>query len=388
MKFLHTGDLHLGKMFYELSLLPDQENMLEQLYNTLHTAKESPYDALVIAGDVYDRAVPSPEAVSLFDDFLTRLRQNFPQLKIIIIPGNHDSARRLAFASHMLAFQGIYIYSAPEDLEKPIVFPDAVLYGLPFLTPGFFSPEETAQVDMVQTALDTILHHYRQHHTDKELLLCAHLFAAGGEESESERSFVGTAQQVPVALFKDFRYVALGHLHRCQQVAANMWYSGSPLAYSFSEADAAKYVLDVTILPKANPTVTKIPIQPVHPVVRRCGSFEDFFRDTCNAFADCRNAFLEISCTDTCLIENPMNQLKSRYPYLLSFRQDEALRREGLSTINERRDLLQKSKSNLPSEEIFEAFIRDIYSTLPENFEAEKALFVQTMTDLQREMQE
>ena len=108
MKFLHTGDLHLGKLFYELSLLPDQENMLEQIYNTLHTAKESPYDALVIAGDVYDRAVPSPEAVSLFDDFLTQLRQNFPQLKIIIIPGNHDSARRLAFASHMLAFQDIY----------------------------------------------------------------------------------------------------------------------------------------------------------------------------------------------------------------------------------------------------------------------------------------
>lgn len=387
MKFLHTGDLHLGKLFYEMSLLPDQENMLGQIYDTLHTAKESPYDALVIAGDVYDRAVPSPEAVSLFDRFLTRLRQNFPQLKILIIPGNHDSARRLAFASQMLAFQDIYIFSAPEDLEKPVLFSDAVLYGLPFLTGGFFSPEETSQSDMVQTAVDKILRHYRHHHTDKELLLCGHLFAAGGEESQSERSFVGTAQQVPVALFKDFRYVALGHLHRCQQVAANMWYSGSPLAYSFSEADCPKYLLDVTILPGENPTITKIPIEPVHPVTRRTGSFEDFFHDNDEAFAECRNAFLEICCTDSQLIENPMNLLKTRYPYLLSFRQDGAMNSQSLSGISQRRELLQKNKGSLLSEEIFEAFIQDIYGTLPENFEEEKELFLKTLEELHREAQ-
>ncbi|AEE17243.1 metallophosphoesterase family protein [Treponema brennaborense] len=418
MKFLQTGDLHLGKIFYERSLLEDQTAVLDTISAELTAAHDTdePYDALLVAGDVYDRAVPPPEAVALFDAFLTEIRANCPELHVVIIPGNHDSARRLSFAAGLLDAQNIHLITTPQRITVPVVLEKkthgetecAAIYGLPFLTPGFTGTEAHRQQDMAQEAVSRIAAAHEAAYAGIPAVLCAHLFARNGVTSDSERLFVGTAEQVAADIFKPFAYTALGHLHSCQQMSETVWYAGSPLAYSFGEAGAQKYLLRVTLdfgtqtvketdkqqnapmrpeapAGSARPAVTveKIPITPPRPVVKLSGPFEQFYRDDERRFAGYTDAYLEISCTDRALVENPMAQLKPKYPYLLSVLQETAVLDAGTSAIAQRKALLE---SNAPhdalSEEIFTAFMNDICAELPENFDEEKKAFRETAREL------
>lgn len=384
MKILHTADLHLGKTFHEHPLIEDQQHVLGQLTRLL--VDEGDYQALIMAGDIYDRAVPSPEAVELLGSFLSNLRLALPQLHVIIISGNHDSARRLSFAADLLRFQRIHIATTAQDMLNPILIDDAAIYPLAFAHPNFLGDDEIHQNPMVQAALRQILDYHHRHHPQLAKLLVAHLFTQGGISSDSERSFVGTAELVDGALLQQFDYVALGHLHRCQNPGgASIWYSGSPLAYSFSEADNEQCFLKVELdaAPEGSAqgtsrrlSVTRIPTVPLRAVHRLQGSFRDFYQDTEGKYAQYRDCYLEISATDRELTQNPMALLKPRFPYLLSYRQELATGSTSSADMEERRRLIQQEgETGGPTPEIFTAFMEDIYQQLPPHFVQELELF-------------
>jgi exonuclease SbcD len=372
MKLLHTGDLHLGKSLHEQSLLEDQRVMLDQLANELGKDR---YAALVIAGDVYDRTIPGAEAVELFSDFLVTVRERHPELDVCIIPGNHDSAQRLSFADRILGTQRIHIIGNPADSFAPIILGNGgerlAIFLLPFLAAGTLKPvgsdrpegfasgstagsaagnnpgqvRNSLEFDFSQNEDDRALpadrpllsqaelageasRRFAEALAKKELagiptVLVAHLFTLAGVSSESERIFLGQAEQVNPSLFSRFSYVALGHLHRCQKVTDRMYYSGSPLAYSFDEAGFAKNFLKVEIdgaSPGFPVSVTPIPVVPHRAVTRLAGSFTDFHTGT--AFDRHAADWLEITLNDGALVANPMNLLKPKFPGLLSIRQD------------------------------------------------------------------
>jgi exonuclease SbcD len=221
-------------------------------------------------------------------------------------------------------------------------------------------------------------------------LLAAHLFTLGGKESESERLFLGTAEQIDAKLFSAFDYVALGHLHRCQQVQSNMWYAGSPLAYSFDEAESKgfafheKVFLSIEFSKTDGNTsidVSKIPVKALRKVSRLKGKFNDFFSSVIPISDDVKNGYIEISLEDIDLVENPLALLRSRFPHLLSIRQDEAF--TGLSNIRQdEKTLLGKEQNRRGLAEDFQAFLEEIYGQAdPEKTE----LFTQLLKESEHE---
>ncbi|GHV39825.1 nuclease SbcCD subunit D [Spirochaetia bacterium] len=354
IKFLHTADLHLGKIFHEQSLIEDQRFMLEGLARIL---EDRSYRALIIAGDVYDRSIPSPDAVKLFGSFLAGLKAKRADLEILIIPGNHDSPTRLGFGRELFAELGIRFVTDAGDCDKPVIVKDTAggakgsgescaFFLLPFLNPGSLNEDSIAAENSngeteplrSQSKLAAVaaarLEQARKQCVSNGLtytVLAAHLFTAGGMESDSERIFLGSAERVDIGLFGAFDYIALGHLHRLQRAGKNGWYSGSPLAYSFADASVSagagteKSFLSVE-LADGQARVTPLPIKPMRKVSRLSGSFDWFFRDSvkdrdvCTAEKD----FLEILLTDSSITENPLALLRKRFPHLLSIKQDEA----------------------------------------------------------------
>ncbi|GHU97854.1 nuclease SbcCD subunit D [Spirochaetia bacterium] len=345
MKFLHTADLHLGKVFHEHSLIEDQRYMLNQLGEIL---TDRSYQALLIAGDIYDRSIPSPEAVSLFSGFLGKLKLARPDLEILIIPGNHDSSSRLGFGKELFAELGIHFVTDPEDACTPVIVSGTAFFLLPFMNPGSLRAERTGKADVVEmtagnpAAAEPIRSQAklaeeaaaRLEKARREILaagvqhavLAAHLFAAGGMEAESERVFLGTAERVAIDLFANFDYTALGHLHRYQKAGKQAHYSGSPLAYSFGEAKYEKVFLAVELGENHPVSVEPIPVKPLRSVRSLKGSFNYFFRDsiTVAEVTGAEHDYLEIVLTDTNLVENPLALLRKRFPWILSIRQDTA----------------------------------------------------------------
>jgi exonuclease SbcD len=362
MKLLHLADLHLGRLFHERSLIEDQQFILDQVLEIL---SRDDYRALLLAGDIYDRSIPSAEAVNLFSSFLSNLHSRFPQLAICIIAGNHDSPDRLAFGRELFQSMNIHIVSDPNQSFEPVILTDGnescAVFLLPFLYPGaLYLTEVPQQSDEVQgnrgdsvesmaeprglrTQQELITEASRRLEVRRQALaaegiqhsiLVAHLFTQGGLETESERIFLGTAEQVDVRLFSGFNYVALGHLHRPQQVAPNAWYAGSPLAYSFGEADQEKRCLAVELQNRSGtpglPSVQPIPIRPLHPVRRLSGPFAMFMGAAEHSAAetstaeDLKAAYLEIELTDEHLVEQAQRLLEQRYPLVLSVKQNRA----------------------------------------------------------------
>ena len=335
IKILHTADLHLGKVFHDHSLLEDQAAMLEDLARLLD---DGSFAALVIAGDVYDRSIPPPEAVELFGSFLAETKKRSPSTEIIVIPGNHDSASRLGFGRELFARLGIRFGVSAEECAKPLIVERGgercAFFLLPFLSPGTLSAEEAAR-RMKKARQEAAGAAYS--------VLAAHLFATGGEEAGSERVFLGNAERVNISLFKGFDYIALGHLHRCQHIGKKAWYSGSPLAYSFGEAAPTgaptgapkggqeKFFLSVE-LKEGGAKVDKIPINPRRKLASISGPFARFSGDISadSELLAAKDDYLEIRLSDRGITENARDILRKRFPRLLSIRQDEAL--TGLSS--------------------------------------------------------
>jgi exonuclease SbcD len=314
IKFLHTADLHLGKVFHDLSLIEDQRRMLEQLADIL---RDESYDALVIAGDVYDRSIPPPEAVALFSSFLAALKKNRPALAVFVIPGNHDSPVRLGFGRELFAGLGIHFAAGMEGAAEPVIAGDCAFFLLPFAAQAEINEEAAAKLEEARLAcLSSGV---------RTAVLAAHLFAAGGGGSDSERIILGQAGNIDINLFKGFDYIPLGHLHRYQRAGENGFYSGSPLAYSFGEAGAEKFFLSVELGGEKN-RIEKIPVKPLHRLTRLSGPFERFFTmDPADSeLSGAKDDYLEITLTGRQLTENALVLLKKNFPGLLSIRQEEA----------------------------------------------------------------
>ncbi|MDR1211224.1 MAG: exonuclease subunit SbcD [Spirochaetaceae bacterium] len=319
MKILHTADWHLGRLLHEHSLIEDQRYVLDTLVSLLEA---DPHDVLIIAGDVYDRSIPSPESVELFGSFLGKLKRSCPGLEICILSGNHDSAARLGFGRELFRELSIHIASGPGDAEKP------VLTGKPgtercavFLLPFIGGAEEIRRVaKTVEAAREEAVR-------DGALwtVLGAHLFVRGGAGSDSERVFLGNAEQVEAGLFSGFDYAALGHLHTFQKAGKNAWYSGSPLCYSFGESNQDKVFISAELSHNQNGksiTLNPIPVKPLHPLKSLSGTFSEFFEGK-RSDAD-PGAYLELTLNGRELVENPLPLLRNRYPLIMSVRQEEA----------------------------------------------------------------
>ena len=273
MKLLHTADLHLGKTLKGQSLIDDQEFILDEIFKVIDDAKP---DAFLIAGDVYDRGIPPAEAVSLFDETLNKLAEK--NLPTLIIAGNHDSATRLNFGSKLFERQNIFIASRVTDTPAQVVLEDKfgeVYFSLiPYFVPAEIK-SELADADKFYIELAR-----RRIPNGKRSVAIAHMFLAGGIESESERKFVGGAANVDSKIFDGYNYVALGHLHRPQKISVeNIRYAGSPLKYSFDEANHKKSVTLIDLDEAGAVEIEKIPLTPRRDVRIETGTLHDLLRN-------------------------------------------------------------------------------------------------------------
>jgi exonuclease SbcD len=326
MLLLHAADLHLGKTLHERDISEDQEAMLEGLLGLLADRRPA---ALLLAGDLYDRSIPPPEAVRLFDSFLSRAASADPGLVVVAIPGNHDSAARLSFGTRLMSRSGVHIRTLPEDCAEPIIVERggeaAAIWPLPFLGPGAFGPRSGAprgQAELFAEAMlrlgEALVRPDRPGRGARNVLL-AHCFAAGGATSESERAFVGQAEQVDSGAFGLFDYVALGHLHRFQKVGEKARYAGSPLAYSFAEGGEPKGFVLVDLKKEGGFEAELVPFAPLRRMVRLEGSFSVLSAP--GAFPEHRDDFIEARLTDAEAVLNPADPLRANFPNLLSVRQ-------------------------------------------------------------------
>lgn len=349
MIFFHLSDLHIGKQLHHYSLRQDQEHILSEV---ISRAEEIHPDAVLIAGDVYDKSVPSGEAVSLFDDFLTRLSAVRPAIPILITAGNHDSAQRLDYASRLLGTHQIYIAGkAPETEEEHLrkvtlrdAFGEVDFYLLPFLKPGYVRglcgrelPENYTEA--VKTVIDREAIDFSRRN-----VLLSHQFYTGRDTStgetirpdtcDSELLSVGGIDNVDISAVRGFDYVALGHLHGAQRVGEEqIRYCGTLLKYSVSEANQTKSLHIVELGEKGRaPVLKKLPLHPLHDVRRLRGTLEEVIG---SAREDQRDDYVSITLTDEIDPYKPKEQLEKVYTHILEVRMDNERTRKKLEFSDE-----------------------------------------------------
>ncbi|MGF1344460.1 exonuclease SbcCD subunit D [Streptomyces flavovirens] len=320
MRILHTSDWHLGRSFHRVPLLDAQAVFLDHL---VETVARHEVDAVVVAGDVYDRAVPPLTAVRLFDDALHRLAA--AGVPTVMISGNHDSARRLGVGAGLIARAGIHLRTDPADCATPVVLPDAhgdvAFYGLPYLEPALvrdtLGADRAGHEAVLTAAMDRVRADLATRPDGTRSVVLAHAFVAGGEPSDSERDItVGGVAAVPAGVFDGVDYVALGHLHGCQTVTDRVRYSGSPLAYSFSEHTHRKTMWLVDLGPAGEPAAERLDCPVPRPLARLRGRLASLLEDP--ALERHREAWVEATLTDPVRPDEPMARLTERFPHVLA----------------------------------------------------------------------
>lgn len=321
MKLLHLSDLHLGKRVNGFSMLEDQRVILTQIVDL---AEEEKVDAVLLAGDLYDKPVPPAEAVTLLDGFLTRLSGG--GIPVFAISGNHDSPERLAFATRLLAGEGIHLTAQYQGPQPPFLlqdeYGDVAIYALPYLKPALvrhWNPE--ADIASYEEAVSYALGQWAVDKTRRNVLL-AHQFVTGGVTCESEERSVGGVDQIPAHLFAAFDYVALGHLHGPQSVGRpTLRYSGSPLKYSFSECGHEKSVTLVTLREKGQVEIQALPLTPRRDLREIRGAYEEV---TAKSFYQGTNRedYLHVILTDEEDVPEAMGKLRTIYPNLMKLSYD------------------------------------------------------------------
>ncbi|MFD0367010.1 exonuclease SbcCD subunit D [Streptomyces sp. NPDC127114] len=321
MRLLHTSDWHLGRSFHRVALLDAQAAFLDHL---VATVREREVDAVLVAGDVYDRAVPPLTAVELFDTALHRLAE--AGVPTVMISGNHDSARRLGVGAGLIDRAGIHLRTDPAGVGTPVVLADAhgdvALYGLPYLEPALvreqFGAEKAGHEAVLAAAMDRVRADLATRPDGTRSVVLAHAFVAGGESSDSERDItVGGVAAVPAGVFDGVDYVALGHLHGSQTLTPRVRYSGSPLAYSFSEADHRKTMWLIELGPDgAVDTAERIDCPVPRPLARIRGRLDDLLADP--DLTRHEESWVEATLTDPVRPAEPMARLAERFPHTLS----------------------------------------------------------------------
>lgn len=310
MRFVHIGDIHLGKWLYQQSLLEIQADLLDQVCNYLVT---NDIDVLIMAGDIYDRSIPSNEAVDVLNDFLTKVILKYHK-KVLMIAGNHDSASRLQFASGLLKQEGLYIEAYPQKELKPVVMDGVNFYLLPFFKPSYI--RYLFKDEKITTYQDAFSCYLKNQNIDysKTNVLVTHQFIAGNQDnirSDSEAILnVGGTEIIDVNLVKQFDYVALGHLHAPQKISKeSIRYSGSLMAYSFDEVKQSKSIVDVEI---DNKTVSYqlIDLKPKQNLIKISGYFDDLMADT---YPGNNVDFIAVELQDKSLVPNAIDYLRSKF---------------------------------------------------------------------------
>ncbi len=316
MKFLHISDLHLGKRLNEFSLLEDQAFILTQILRI--TDDEQP-NGVLIAGDVYDKAAPSAEAVALFDDFLAQLAAR--DVSVFVISGNHDSPERIAFGAQLVRRSKVYLSPVYDGRIRPVTLEDehgpVDVFLLPFLKPMHvrrWFPE--AEIESYTDAIACAVAHMPIDPTRRNVLV-THQFVTGAARCESEELTIGGSDNVDAAVFSPFDYVALGHIHSPQNVnGSRVRYCGTPLKYSFSEARQQKSVTVAELPEKGVLTVRTVPLQPQRDLVELRGSFQAVVAREVDGAPD-PNAYVHITLTDEEDVPEAAGKLRAVYPNLM-----------------------------------------------------------------------
>lgn len=375
MKLIHLSDLHLGKRVNEVSMLEDQEYILAEILQIVDGMKP---DAVLISGDVYDKSVPSAEAVTLFDDFLFRLAKR--RLPVLIISGNHDSPERLSFGGRLMEGAGIYLSPVYRGGVTPVTLSDAHgqvhFWMLPFVKPAHvrrYFPE--AGIESYTDAVRTAIEHMEIDTSARNVLL-THQFVTGAAVCESEELHVGGSDNVDASVFDCFDYVALGHLHGPQNVGSNrIRYCGTPLKYSFSEAGQYKSVTIVDLGAKGDLQVHTAPLSPRHDMREICGSFGEL---TDMAFYSSTNVrdYLHITLTDEEDVPEALGRLRVIYPNIMRLSYDNTRTRTN-QAVGSAEDVKRKSplelfeelyklQNNQPMSESQRAFASDLIERIQE----------------------
>ena len=349
MKLIHLSDLHLGKRVNEFSMLEDQQYILTEI---LRIIDEEQTDGVLIAGDVYDKTVPSAEAVALLDDFLVRLAKR--DLQIFLISGNHDSPERMAFGGRLMEGSGVHLAPVYDGRVSPITLTDAYgtvnFYLLPFVKPAhvrrcFPEREITTYTDALAAAIEAM----GVEQTGRNVLV-THQFVTGAARCDSEELSVGGTDNVDVSDFDPFDYVALGHIHGPQQVGREtVRYCGTPLKYSFSEAGHQKSVTVVELGPKGTVSVRTVPLIPLRDLAELRGTYEELTFRGFYEGTSYQKDYVHITLTDEEDVPDAMRKLQIIYPNLMKLDYDNRRTRAG-ACLDGAEDAEQKSPLELLEE--------------------------------------
>ena len=380
MKFIHLSDLHLGKRVNDFSMLEEQRAILDQILSIVDC--EAP-DGVLIAGDVYDKAVPPAEAVSLFDDFLVSLSQK--QTEVFIISGNHDSPERIAFASRIMEASGIHLSPVYQGHVRPTVMEDTHgrvnVYLLPFIKPSHVRRWfEDKEISSYTDALRVAIREMKVDPSERNVLVC-HQFVTGAERCDSEEIYVGGSENVSADVFDGFDYVALGHIHGAQNCGSDrIRYCGTPLKYSFSEVKHKKSASIVELGAKGDAiSVRTISLTPIHDMSELRGTFAELTDSAFLPESPVRESYLRITLTDEQDIPDAVGRLRKIYPNLMLLNYDNARTRENQAvsgaTDTEKRsayDLFAeffRTQNNAPMSDEQSAYIKELIAHIEEETE-------------------
>lgn len=349
MKLIHLSDLHLGKRVNEFSMAEDQRYILAQILGIVDREKA---EGVILAGDIYDKPVPSAEAVQMFDGFLTKLAER--EIPIFVVSGNHDSAERLAFGAQLMSGRGVYLSPVYEGKVDPVRLSDSFgeldVWLLPFIKPSTVRHAfEEESVESYDDAVRVAVEHMEPDLSRRNVLV-AHQFVTGAGRCESEEVSVGGIDNVDASAFDPFDYVALGHIHSPQHVGRpTVRYCGTPLKYSFSEAEQEKSVTVVEMREKGDVEVSTVPLVPLRDMRRIRGTYLEV---TEKSFYENSNTedYIQITLTDEEDVPDGMQKLRIIYPNLMRLVYDNKRTRE--SRLVEGTEPVEK-KSEL---ELFEEF--------------------------------
>ncbi len=324
MKLIHLSDLHIGKRINEYSMIEDQEYILKEILGIID--EEAP-DCVIIAGDVYDKSVPSAEAVALFDDFLVSLSKR--ELDVFVISGNHDSPERIAFGGRLMKKSGIYMSPVYDGKIEPICLTDRYgevnIWMLPFVKPvhirAFIDDENIrTYTDAISAVIDSLTID-----TEKRNVMITHQFVTGADRTESEEISVGGTDNVDASVFEKFDYTALGHIHRGQNCTSErIRYCGTPLKYSFSEAKDEKSVTVVELLEKGTVNIKTVPLSPMRDMVEIKGSYSELMLRDYYGGTTFQEDYIHVTLTDEEDVPDAVGKLRTVYKNLMKLDYDNA----------------------------------------------------------------
>lgn len=350
MKFIHISDLHLGKKVYEYSMIEEQKNALWQVLSAID--EYSP-DCLLVAGDIYDKPVPTVEAVELFDSFLIELSKR--DIAVFIISGNHDSGERIAFGAEIFANDRIFIskpYSGNvQYVDLKDKYGNVRVHLIPFIKPAHvrkYYPE--IDITDYNSALKTVVDNVNLKENDRNVVL-VHQFITGAERSQSEEAFLGGLDNVEYDIFNDFDYVALGHIHKPQPMGRKqVRYSGAPVKYAIDEIKQIKSMTVLELKEKGNVIIDTIPFTPVHDMRQLRGTYMELTDR--NTYIDTKtDDYLHVILTDEEDVPDALRKLRVIYPNILKLEYDNKRTRENKSVIN-----MESVRKKNPTEYVVELY--------------------------------